>query len=161
MDNIDRELEKLLCYCLEREAILPEDVEAVCCGQIHNRIFDMVNAIALRDLGRALRLYYDLLELKEPPMRILFLITRQFQNLFHVKALRAQGFDGSAIAAKTGIQPFLVQRNIKQAGSFTLGQLRDAVEAAAAAETDIKTGRMTDRMAVELLIVGYGSQAER
>ncbi len=158
MDNIDRELEKLLCYCMERDAILPVDVEAVCCGQIQNRIFDMVNAIALGELQKALRLYYDLLELKEPPMRILFLLARQFQNLLHVKSLRAQGFDSGAIAAKAGIQPFLVQRNIRQAGNFTLPQLRNAIEAAADAETKIKTGYMADRVAVELLIVEYGMQ---
>ena len=35
---------------------------------------------------KALDLYYELLALKEPPMRILFLLVRQYRILFHVKA---------------------------------------------------------------------------
>lgn len=155
MENIDKELEKLICYCLEKEQILPEDVEAVCSGKINNQIFDMVNAIAMKNQRQALQLYYNLLELKEPPMRILFLIARQFQILFSVKNLKQKGFDSGTIASKAGIPPFTVKRNLQQAGSFTWEQLKAALEDAVLAESDIKTGRMADQLAVELLIVKY------
>ena len=46
MENIQRELEKLFCYTLERESITKEDIDAVCVAQITNHIFDMVNAVA-------------------------------------------------------------------------------------------------------------------
>ena len=39
MENIDKELEKLICYCLEKEIIEPADVEAVTTEQISNKIF--------------------------------------------------------------------------------------------------------------------------
>lgn len=155
MENIDKELEKLLCYCMDRDGIYPEDVEAVCTGQINNRIFDMVNAIAAKDQKQALKLYYDLIELKEPPMRILFLIARQFQILFQVKTMRAQGLDQSVIATKAGIPPFAVSRNIKQASGFRVEQLEQAITDAVEAEADIKMGRMSDQLAVELFIVNY------
>ena len=155
MENIDKELEKLLCYCLDKDGIYPEDVEAVCTGQLNNRIFDMVNAIAAKDQRQALKLYYDLIELKEPPMRILFLVARQFQILFLVKTMRAQGLDQSVIASKAGIPPFAVGRNVKQASGFTVEQLEQAIEDAVAAEADIKMGRMNDQLAVELFIVTY------
>ena len=159
MENIDKELEKLLCYCMDKDGIYPDDVESVCSGQINNRIFDMVNAIAAKDQKQALLLYYDLLELKEPPMRILFLIARQFQILFLVKSMRMQGLDQTVIAQKAGIPSFAVGRNLKQAGGFTIEQLERALEDAVAAETDIKTGQMADQLAVELLIVKYSKAA--
>ena len=90
MENIQRELEKLVCYTLGRDVITVEDVEAVCTTRTVNKIFDMINAIAEKKQKRALDLYYDLLALKEPPMRILFLITRQFNLLMQVKELRNQ-----------------------------------------------------------------------
>lgn len=158
MDTIDQELEKLICYCIGREQILPEDVESICCGQIHDRIFDMVNAIAAKNQKRALRLYYDLLELKVVPLRILFLIARQFHILFQVKSMRMQGLDSSSIAQKMGMKPFAVRQNINQAGSFTIEQLQEAIEDAVAAETDVKTGRMRDQFALELLIVKYSAK---
>ena len=66
--------------------------------------------------------------------------------------------DSSVIASKAGIPPFAVSRNLKQASGFTMPQLKQALEDAAAAETDIKTGRMADQMAVELLLVKYSAK---
>lgn len=72
MENIDRELEKLICYCMDRDTIEEEQVEAICVEQTENKIFEMINAISEKRQKQALDLYYDLLTLKEPPMRILF-----------------------------------------------------------------------------------------
>ena len=46
MENIQRELEKVFCYALDRQEITREDIDAVCVTQITNHIFDMVNAVA-------------------------------------------------------------------------------------------------------------------
>ena len=47
------ELEKLICYCLDRDVVTAEDVEAVCTTRITNHIFDMVNAIAEKQPQKA------------------------------------------------------------------------------------------------------------
>ncbi len=155
MENIDKELEKLFCYTLGREVISAEDVEAVCVVQTTNRIFEMVNKLAEKKQKQALELYYDLLALKEPPMRILFLIARQFQNLLLVKDLKRQGYDDKFIASKVKIPEFAVRKHYAQAGGFTMGQLKEAVEDCVQMEEDVKTGNLSDRLAVELLIVKY------
>lgn len=155
MENIDKELEKLFCYALDKDVISAEDVEAVCVVQTTGKIFEMVNRIAEKQQKQALELYYDLLALKEPPMRILFLIARQFQILLQVKDLKRQGYDNKFIASKTKVPEFAVRKNIAQAGRFTIGQLRDAVADCVQTEEDVKTGILNDRMAVELLIVKY------
>lgn len=98
MGNIDRELEKLICYVLDRDVITAEDVMAVTTEQTTNKIFEMVNAIAEHNQRKALDLYYDLLTLKEPPMRIMFLITRQFQILLNVRDMAGRGMDNQSIA---------------------------------------------------------------
>ena len=51
----------------------------------------MISAIANKKQQQALDLYYDLLELKEPPMRILYLIVRQFNGILQVKDLMSTG----------------------------------------------------------------------
>lgn len=153
MENIDKELEKLFCYTLGREVITAEDVEAVCVAQTTGKIFEMVNHIAEQRQRQALELYYDLLALKEPPMRILFLVARQFQNLLQVKDLGRQGYDQKTVASKMGIPEFVVRKNLVQAGEFTEEQLKSAVADCVQTEEDVKTGNMNDRMAVEVLIV--------
>ena len=158
MGNIDRELEKLLCYTLDRDVITAEDVEAVVTEQTTNKIFEMVNAVAEHNQRRALDLYYDLLTLKEPPMRIMFLISRQFQILFHVRDMAAKGLDQQTMAKKAGIPPFAVRRNVSQAKGFTMEQLKQALRDGAELEESVKTGRMDDRMAVELFLMKYSAK---
>jgi len=158
MENIDTELEKLLSYTFQKESITAEDVEAICTGQITNQIFDMVNAIAERNQKRALKLYFDLISLKEPPMRILFLIIRQFQILFQIKDLKELGYDQKTIASKVKIPEFAVRKNLGQIRDFSLEKLQQAIEDGIQAETDIKTGFMTDQLAVELFLIRYSSR---
>lgn len=158
MGNIDRELEKLVCYAMEKDVIEAEDVEAVTTEQITNRIFEMVNAIAEHEQKKALDLYYDLLTLKEPPMRILFLITRQFQILLNVKDMSRKGFEQGTIASKVGIPPFAVRKNQAQARGFSKEQLKQALVDGVELEEAVKTGRMNDQMAVELFIMKYSKK---
>ena len=153
MDNIHMELEKLICYSMGREVITNEDVEAICTTRISNHIFDMINAIAERQKSRALTLYYDLLALKEPPMRILFLIARQCNILLQVKELKSKGHDNKTIASKIGIPPFIVQKHINQAAKFKTSSLQRSVTQCVEAEEAVKQGRMNDRMSVEILIM--------
>ena len=81
MGNIRMELEKLVCYTMGRDVITKEDVDAVGTVHVTSRVFDMVAAIVAGNTKKAMDLYEDLLTLKEPPMRILFLIARQFNQL--------------------------------------------------------------------------------
>lgn len=160
MGNIDRELEKLICYTLDKDVIGAEDVEAIATEQTTNKIFDMVNAIAEHNQRRALDLYYDLLTLKEPPMRIMYLITRQFQILLNIRDMAQKGFDNQTMAKNAGIPPFAVRRNLTQAKGFTAAQLKQALYDGAELEEAVKTGRMNDQMAVELFLMKYSAAAK-
>lgn len=157
MENIDKELEKLICYTLDKTEISEADVEAICTGQTENKIFEMIDAISAKNQKKALDLYYDLLALKEAPMRILSLIARQFQNLLLIKSMSAKGYPAVSIAKTAGMPSFAVQKNLRQAGAFKINQLKEAIEDCGQAEEDVKTGRMADQLAVELLIVKYSA----
>lgn len=155
MENITKELEKLFCYCLDRNRITRDDIEAVCVTQITNHIFDMVNAVASGEQKKALELYYDLLALKEPPMRILSLMSKEYRDLFHVKELAAQGYARKDIAAKAGLHPFAAGKYTELAKRFRSADLRRVMEESADLEQRVKTGLMADYLAVELFIVKH------
>lgn len=155
MANIRNELEKLICYTQDREIVTDGDVEAVCSGQVNGRIFDMIGAIADRQQKKALDLYYDLVALKEPPMRILFLIARQFNLLLQVKELKQNGYDSRTVSEKTGLRSFLIGKYAAQAARFRKEELREALEDCVATEEGIKTGKVADFIGTELLIVRY------
>lgn len=155
MENIAGEVEKLICYTMGREVITAEDIEEICSEQLSGKIFEMMDAISEKKQKKALELYYDLLTLKEPPMRILFLLARQFNLLMQVKELKRQGCDNAAIAKKAGIPSFFVGKYASQAGSFEIETIKKALTECVETEEAVKTGRIEDRLAVELLIVRY------
>ena len=157
MENIDKELEKLICYCLEKDTIELSDVEAVTTEQTTSKVFEMVDAIASHKQRHALDLYYDLLALKEPPMRIMYLISRQFQMMMTVKAMTNRGFGNKEIASKAGCPEWAVRKYQSQCRAYTLDELKQAVKDGVAYEEAVKTGQMNDQMAVELFIVQYSA----
>lgn len=128
MENIQKEMEKLFCYCMDQDAITERDIVQICTKRISSHIFDMINAIADRKQKKALELYYELLALKEPPMRILFLITRQFNLLLQVKELAGKGYQGRAIGEKVGLPGFVAGKYVTQASRFQKEELRETVE---------------------------------
>lgn len=155
MEMLEKEMEKLFAYTLDREEVTAEDIEAICTEQISNRIFEMVEAVAEKNRTKALDCYYDLLALKEPPMRILYLLTRQFKLLLEVRELIRLGYDKAQIAKTAKIHPFVAGKYMKQCRNFSGKQLREIMEEAAEYEEAVKTGRLNDRMSVELFIVKY------
>lgn len=155
MANIRMELEKLFCYTADRNTITEEDIDKICTRKVSNQIFDMISALAEKKQKKALALYYDLLALKEPPMRILFLIGRQFNLLMQVKECRKKGYDNRTIAGKTGLRDFLVGKYAAQASRFPTDGLKKAVNACVETEEKVKTGGINDVLGVELLIIEY------
>ena len=157
MERIRQELEKLICYCMEKESITEEDVAVICSEQTENKIFDMINAMAEKKQKKAMELYYDLLALKEPPMRILYLITRQFNLLMQVKELSEEGYSAKTISERLKMAGFIVRNCLRQAEYFSLKTLKEALQDCVRMEEAVKTGRMNDVMSVELLLVKYSS----
>lgn len=159
MENLQKEMEKLFCYTLNNDVINMEDIDAICTTQITNEIFDMVNAVAEKKQKRALDRYYDLLALKEPAMRILYLLSRQFRLLMEVKEMAGEGYDKKTIASKAGLHPYAVGKYIEQSRSFSQEELRKILEESVDIEERVKTGRLGDVLAVELFIVKYSSNS--
>lgn len=153
MSNIRTEWEKLMCYCMGRDVVTPEDIDAVCTQRVSNRIFEMVAAIAEKRQQEALDMYHDLLTLKEPPMGILSLIARQFNLMLQVKELQMKNIHSKQIAEKVGLAPFIVQKYEKQAARFKMRELKEALAACVEADEAVKTGRLNDVLSIELLII--------
>lgn len=158
MGNIRMELEKLIAYTQGRDVVTSSDIEAVCTTQTANKIFDMVRAVTEKNQKRALELYYDLLTLKEPPMRILFLLAKQFHQLFLSKKMAEEGLSQPEIASRLGVPSFVARNIMSCARAYSAEELQKAEEDFVEAEEAVKTGRLQDLLSVELLIVKYSKK---
>lgn len=159
MGYIARELEKVFCYTMDRDVITREDLDAVCVTQFSNHIYDMVTAVTEKQQKKALEMYYELTAMKaETAMRIFGLLTRQYRYLFQIKQLVKKGYGRREIAEKTGLHPFAVGKYMEQSKKISLEELREIIEDSADMEERIKTGLLSDRMAVELFLIKYSQK---
>lgn len=158
MVNICNEVEKLVSFALERTVITQEDIDTVVTTQISGKIFQMIDAIGSKQSGKALTLYYELLSVREKPMSILYLLTRHFNILLQVKDLQSRGYAAASISEMAGIPPFSVSKYVTQAKNFTIKKLKEALEACTDIEEQVKTGRMLEKIGVEMLIITFSKR---
>ena len=158
MDLAEAELEKLIFYTADREVITDEDIETICTPALEIRVFDLVDAMAEKNQRRALSLYEDLLASREPPMRMLFLLVRQFRIMLQTALMTERGMGIDEIARIQGVASFVVRRARKQMAHFTIQQLREALAECLQAEEAVKQGRLDDRLGVELILIQYSTK---
>lgn len=155
---LSHEMEKLFSYAYERQMITVSDVEAVCVNQVTGKIFEMMDAITMHQQEKAISLYRDLLSLKEPPLRILALLTRQVRILTEIKGLQADNVPYGELVSKAAIPPFTVKKYVSQCKDYTYSRLLSMFELCQETDSRIKTGRIGDVIGVELLIVGFSKE---
>lgn len=155
MFTLKNELEKLVSYTDDRTEITQKDLDALTSSQTTNQIFVMLEAIARKQRDKVLTLYYDLIELKESPFGILALLVRQCNQLLQVKDLESRGQNNSTIAKKIKVPPFVVGKLKEQAKLFRMDTLYQMVEACAKTDEQIKSGIISDRVGVELLLIEF------
>ena len=91
MENLSREMEKLIAYPWEGQRSPGRISTTSVPFRSPTRSSIWWEAVARKEQKKALEYYYDLLALKEPPMRILYLLSRQFRLLLEVKELMRPG----------------------------------------------------------------------
>ncbi len=157
MEQIDTELEKLFGYTYDKDFITEKDVEEVCTAHISTNIFSMIDAVANKEQRKALDLYYELLAMKEPPMRILALLVKQYNMLYVTKSLVKKGYRQNEIASKIGAHPYVTSKYMNQSRRFKSVELRAIIEEGVDLEERVKTGKLKDILAVELFLVKNSS----
>lgn len=161
MSNIRTELEKVICYCQGKNVIEAADIEEIVTVQLQDRVFAMIEAMNMKNQVRALHLYYELIALKVPAYKIFSLITNNFLQMYTAKELKTKGYDKSGIASKLGFAPnaiWRVDKLLTPASSYSLESLKQAFIECGEYDEKIKSGLISDRIAVEMLIVKYSTK---
>ena len=153
MEMLSNELEKCIGYVGDRTAIEVSDVDAISSGVTVSKLFDMIDAVALGEKDRALRLYDDLLANKESPMSILYMFSRHINILLQMKECGNLGLSQSETAKKCGVPPFTVSKYARQAALFKRSKLLAMLETRLEYEEKFKSGRLSDQLAVELFLI--------
>ncbi len=154
MANLQSELDKLITYCLDKNEITGEDVDAICSQTTEDRIFEMIDRILEGNQKEAMKLYYDLLALKVPPVKMLVLLEKRYLQLIQVKNLREQGEVAATIAQKMkGLYSWQIQTMIRHVGKMSMAELQKGLALCADIDEGFKSGRIDEAIGVEMAIL--------
>jgi DNA polymerase III subunit delta len=153
MADINSEIEKLAMYLKDKKDVNDDAIDSLAYKSIKSRIFDLTDAISQKNTARAITVLKDMLILKEPIPLIIFMIARQLRQMLLMKLLTRAGVSVKDASVKAELPPFIGGKVLKQADSFSEGYLEKALEKCLEYDVSIKSGKMKDETAVELLII--------
>lgn len=154
---IQAEFEKIIAYTYGKSSIDLKDVQAICTPHIEDKIFAMLDNMMNGKTGLALSQYGDLLALREPPAKILFMITRQVKMLLHTKVMLGEGKSEAQIASILGVNPYAIKMIAPSAKKISKKRLSDILNLCADTDTQSKSGIIDAQIGVELIIVSVGN----
>lgn len=147
--KLDAELDKLVAYASGRR-IEESDVETLVSDEQVADVFGFVDAIGARDGAAALRILRGVLGRGEQPLIVLTMIARQTRLL--IQAKENDRLSPAEMAQALGLHPFVAEKVARQARNFSMSQLERAHIAVMETDLAIKTGRMEDVVALDVLV---------
>jgi DNA polymerase-3 subunit delta len=155
--RLANETEKLALYVADRPAT-GEDVDVLCSPDMQSNIFTFVDSLAAGDQGRALRLLEDLISTGEPPLRVTYMIRRQFRLFARARALFARGASQGEAARVLKVPPFVASKLEEQARTLSDEDLERALALVLDLERGLKGGSdLGDELQVELAVLKLSS----
>jgi DNA polymerase-3 subunit delta len=148
---MDGEIQKLLLYSQERP-ISEDDVrQLVTCIQEAN-IFALVDAVAEGRTELAQRMLHRLYDEGVPPTYVLIMITRQFRLIAQARDL-GKGLSRLQIQDRLGLKSsYGLDKTLSQAKLYDFEGVKRAYDKLMETDLAIKTGRYSDKLALELLV---------
>lgn len=161
MNRLACETEKLASYCMGRNAIEKEDIDAVCTVHIENHIFEMMEDMAYRRSQQAVVKYSELLRLREAPMSILYMFISQFRLFYHVYRGIKEGDNPSYLARRLKVNEYRVKKLAGWVRLYAESEVTRTLEQLAQTEQNIKSGVIGDSLAVELFIIEHAQRTNK
>src|SRR5215204_2470866 len=154
-----QETEKLALYVGDGTATC-DDVAALCPPDVQSNIFAFVDSLAAGERDRALKLLEDLVDTGEPPLRLTFMIRRQFQLVARARALLERGTPQKEIASQLKVPPFVARKLEEQGRKLGSEDLDCALNLVLGLESGLKGGNdLSDELQVEMTVLGLSEKS--
>lgn len=151
--RLTKEIEKLALYVGEEITTL-EDVEVLCPPDVQSNIFAFVDSLAAGNQGKALGLLEALISTGESPLRVTYMVRRQFDLVARAQALSQRGTPPKEIASQLKVPPFVVRKLEEQGRKLSDEDLDRALELILELERGLKGGsNLRDELQVEVAVL--------
>ena len=154
ISKLMNEVEKLILYVSEGEEIKKEHVDLICSMQYSPGLFELNDALANGDSEKAYKIMRGLIEEKEPPVKIMAVVSRMWLQMYNVKLLLSEGVSKTEIASCIGAKEFVVTKIAKQVSNMSIEFIRKKIDLCEEMDMSVKSGLIKDYTALEILTIG-------
>ena len=152
MMAVKREAEKLAAYVNEGAPVTKKEIDELVTPSVENKVFEMIDALIVKNADKALLKLNDLFLLKEDANKILGAIIYNVDKLINTKLLLEKGADKNEIISKLKIAPFQAGKYIRDCGKYKLSELLSLLSKCTKTDTYLKSYSMDNNTLIELLI---------
>ncbi|BDR67822.1 DNA polymerase III subunit delta [Clostridium tetani] len=152
MGIIEKEVEKLCCYTLERD-ITKQDIYDMFPAKQEDDIFVLVDKMGDKRVKEAIDRFNELLHIGENVFNILYMIERQFNLIYQVSRYVKEGKTIEEISRIIRLPNFICTKLVGQSKKFTETQIKNAIERCLETEKVLKSTSTNKKVEMEMLII--------
>jgi DNA polymerase-3 subunit delta len=137
LSRLSLAVEQLALYAGDRP-VTSDDVDDLIADTRERSVFELTDAIGSGDRARALAAVASLCDQRESAVGVVVMLARHVRQMSLVHAMRAQGVARNELPSRIGVPPFVVDKLIAQAKSYSPDALAHAIQRLATADRALK-----------------------
>lgn len=149
---LEDQLEKICVFLNKEKEISIENIQQVSSQLKQFNIFDLQNAIGVKDKAKSISIANNLLDNGAEPIFIIAMLTRYFTGLAKVKELRSKSTPDQVAARIVGTHPYYFDNYVKARNLYSDSRLVDVFRALLNADVSTKTSSLDGKTIVTILI---------
>ncbi len=149
--NFENDIAKIIAVSDGLE-IREHDIEQAVSGDMDTFVFDMLDGISNNQKDRAFAVLYNMLHSGADSFSIIGAIVSHFELMLSVKQLRDDGMDLKSIHSRLGGSEYRIKKMIPYTNRYSADKLKKILSNIYEVDRNIKTGVLSDQMALEMFI---------
>lgn len=151
--ELHQEIEKLKQYKDTDKTITKDDIINVTVKNVDVDIFNLIDNIISKRKDLALESYNEMLKDGEEPIKIIIMLANQFRIMYQARNLYKKGYSEKDIATLLKVHPYRIKLALNKSSKFSDDVILKYLEMLADLDINIKTGKISKEMCLELFIL--------
>ena len=142
------EIAKISDYLGDGTRITLQVVQAIAAATQEAGIFQLIDAVAEKQIGKGIRLLREMFTLGEQPVPIALMLARQFRLMLAAKSVKAEN-----LAGILHVHPYAAQKAAAQARNFSEHQLKNILQDFLRLDVALKNGKGPPHVLLEAALL--------
>lgn len=151
--NFENDIAKIIALS-DGIRITERDLMEAVSGDMDTFIFDMLDGIVANQKDKAFSVLHNMLHSGQDAFSIIGSIASQFELMLSIRQLREEGMDLKGIHSRLGGSEFRIKKLLPYTNRYSVEKLKKALSSIYEVDRSIKTGLLSDELALEIFIAG-------